>query len=209
MSAINCPANSAKCNTINNCYLPTTNSPNEYTGLAAINVNNAQDWRVYYYDDEGNLSELAGNSSGFDIGLPIGGLALNSSSIAAVNVNSTHNINVFYVDQLTQALYTTEFQDGWTTRTSPLSTSLLSLTETAYPVSSQRVTSWNPTSGLGAAYSHGQDQLHVYYTGLDLGIYEFLGGYTSLKNKTWLAQPGRNHIWAEADYVGADIAAVG
>ena len=122
MSAVTCPTGSANCNTINNCYLPTTNSPNEYTGLAAVNVDNAQDWRVYYYDDEGNLSELAGNSSGFDMGNPIGGLALNSSGIAAVNVNSTtNNINVFYVDQLTEALYTTEFQGEWTTRTSPLS----------------------------------------------------------------------------------------
>ncbi|PMD46119.1 hypothetical protein L207DRAFT_206113 [Hyaloscypha variabilis F] len=195
MSAVTCPTGSANCNTINNCYLPTTNSPNEYTGLAAVNVDNAQDWRVYYYDDEGNLSELAGNSSGFDMGNPIGGLALNSSGIAAVNINSTtNNINVFYVDQLTEALYTTEFNGAWTT---------------PYPLSPERVTTWNPTSGLGAAYSPGQDQLHVYYTGLDLGIYEFLGGYASLKNKTWLAQPGRNHIWAEADYVGADITAVG
>jgi hypothetical protein len=119
MSAVTCPTGSANCNTINNCYLPTTNSPNEYTGLAAVNVDNAQDWRVYYYDDEGNLSELAGNSSGFDMGNPIGGLALNSSGIAAVNINSTtNNINVFYVDQLTEALYTTEFNGAWTTRTS-------------------------------------------------------------------------------------------
>jgi hypothetical protein len=79
----------------------------------------------------------------------------------------------------------------------------------AITVSPDRVNSWNPTSGLSAAYSLGQDQLHVYYTGLDQGIYEFLGGFVSNKNKTWLAQPGRNHIWATADYVGADITAVG
>jgi hypothetical protein len=53
------------------------------------------------------------------MGNPIGGLALNSSGIAAVNINSTtNNINVFYVDQLTEALYTTEFNGAWTTRTS-------------------------------------------------------------------------------------------
>jgi hypothetical protein len=74
MSSITCPANSANCNTINNCYLPTTTAPNEYTGLAAVNVNNTQDWRVYYYDENGYLSELAGNSSGFNMGTPIGGV---------------------------------------------------------------------------------------------------------------------------------------
>jgi hypothetical protein len=121
MSAIACPAGSTNCNTINNCYIPTYNRPNEYTGLAAVTVNNTQDWRVYYYDEEGYLSELAGNSSGFDMGTPIGGLALNSSDIAAVNVNSTtNNINLFYVDQLTEALFTMEFTDSWTTRMIPL-----------------------------------------------------------------------------------------
>jgi hypothetical protein len=76
-------------------------------------------------------------------------------------------------------------------------------------VSDERVTSWNPHSGLGAAYSSGQDQLHVYYTGLDSGVYEFLGNNASSTDTEWDSQPGRNHIWAEADYAGADIAAVG
>jgi hypothetical protein len=51
----------------------------------------------------------------------IGGSALNSSDIAAVNVNSTaNNVNVFYVDQLTKALFTLEFSDGaWTDRMPP------------------------------------------------------------------------------------------
>jgi CDP-diacylglycerol pyrophosphatase len=80
---------------------------------------------------------------------------------------------------------------------------------TGETVSNARVISWNPNSGLGAAYSSGQDQLHVYYSGLDLGVYEFLGNNASSTNTTWNSQPGRNHIWAEADYVGADIAAVG
>jgi len=121
MSAIPCPANSASCNTINNCYLPTTNAPNEYTGLATVNVSGSQDWRVYYYDEADLLSEIVGNSSSFDMGNLIGGSALNSSDIAAVNVNSTaNNVNVFYVDQLTKALFTLEFSDGaWTDRMPP------------------------------------------------------------------------------------------
>jgi hypothetical protein len=72
------------------------------------------------------------------------------------------------------------------------------------------IPSWNPLSGLGAAYSASQDQLHVYYTGVDLGIYEFLGSNASrTTNTTWAPSPGRNHVWAEADYIGADISAVG
>lgn len=47
------------------------------------------------------------------------------------------------------------------------------------------------------------------YTGLDLGVYEFLGLNASTTNTAWNSQPGRNHIWAQADYIGADIAAVG
>jgi len=196
MSVITCPPNSASCNTIDNCYIPTTSAPNEYTGLAAVNINDAQDWRVYFYDEAGILSEIAGNSSGFDMGTPFGGSALNSSGIAAVNVNSTtNNINVFYVDQLTEALFTTEFTDGaWTLPTT---------------VSPDRVVSWNPTSGLAAAYSNSTDQIHVYYTGIDSGVYEFLGSNASTTNTTYAAQPGRNHIWATADYPGADISAVG
>jgi hypothetical protein len=117
MASITCPANSVDCNTVSNSYLPTMAAPHEYTGLAAINVGKAQDWRVYYYDEGGNVSEMAGNSSGFDMGTPIGGLALNGSDIAAVNINSTTNdINLFYVDQLTEALFTMEFKGAWTTR---------------------------------------------------------------------------------------------
>jgi hypothetical protein len=60
---------------------------------------------------------MAGNSSGFDMGTPVGGLALNSSDIAAANINTTtNNINLFYVDQLTEALFTMEFKGAWTTR---------------------------------------------------------------------------------------------
>jgi hypothetical protein len=117
MASITCPANSVDCNMIGNSYLPTMVAANENTGLAAVNVGNGQDWRVYYYDEEGYVSEMAGNSSGFNFGTAIGGLALNGSDITAVNINSTTNeINLFYVDQLTEALFTMEFTGAWTTR---------------------------------------------------------------------------------------------
>lgn len=121
MSAITCPANSASCNTINNCLLPTKIPTLVYTGLAAINVNNAQDWRVYYLDQEGAVSQLMGNGSGFDEGVKIGGTGLNTSSMAAVNYNmSTNNINLFYVDALTKNLFKMQYtgltDNGWTTR---------------------------------------------------------------------------------------------
>ena len=81
-------------------------------------MDNAQDWRVYYLDDSGLVSQLQGNSSGFDDGQAIGGAGLNGSSLAAVNVNSTtNNINLFYVDIQTQNLFTLEFTAGaWTVR---------------------------------------------------------------------------------------------
>jgi hypothetical protein len=117
MASITCPANSVVCNTISNIYLPTMVAPNENTGLAAVNVGNGQDWRVYYYDEDGYVSEMAGNSSGFNFGTAIGGLALNGSDIAAVNINSTTNdISLFYVEQLTEALFTMEFTGAWITR---------------------------------------------------------------------------------------------
>jgi hypothetical protein len=81
MASITCPADSVDCDTVSNSYLPTMVAPHEYTGLAAVNIGNGQDWRVYYYDEEGYVSEMAGNSSGFDMGTPIGGLALNSSRL--------------------------------------------------------------------------------------------------------------------------------
>lgn len=120
MSAITCPAGSANCGTINNCLLPTTVPANVYTGLTAVNVNDAQDWRVYYLDKNGAVSQLEGNASGFATGEQIGGSGLNASSLAAVNVNSTtNNINLFYVDDLTRNLFKMQFTNGaWTTRES-------------------------------------------------------------------------------------------
>ncbi|KAH7419431.1 hypothetical protein BKA64DRAFT_16398 [Cadophora sp. MPI-SDFR-AT-0126] len=197
MSAVTCSPNSDKCNTIANCYLPTQIAPSNFTGLAAVNVNKAQDWRVYYHDEDGYISELQGDNSGFNLGKPIGGSGLNASSIAAVNVNSTtNNINIFYVDDLTRALFKMQFTaDVWTKPSI---------------VSPDLIASWNPRSGLGAAYTEVQDQLHVYYTGLDAGIYEFLGsGASQTTNTSWAPQPGHNHLWAAADFVGAPISAVG
>lgn len=122
MSAITCASGSAKCNTISNCLLPTDIPANDDTGLAAVNINEDKDWRVYYHDNKGLISQLQGNESGFDTGNRIGGSGLNASSIAAVNVNSTtNNINLFYVDSTSQNLYNMQFTNGaWTTR-KPLS----------------------------------------------------------------------------------------
>ena len=66
-------------------------------------------------------------------------------------------------------------------------------------------------SGLGAAYTRTVDETHVYYTGLDSGIYEFLGSGLNTPGKTlqWVTQPEQSTIWAPADYPAADIAAVG
>lgn len=214
MSAITCSPYSDKCNTIANCYLPTQIAPSNFTGLAAVNVNKAQDWRVYYHDEDGYISELQGDNSGFNLGKTIGGQGLNASSIAAVNVNSTtNNINVFYVDGLTQALFKMQFTANyWTKRTDLLPRNVEPLANwfVASIVSNDLIDNWNPRSGLGAAYTLTQDQLHVYYTGLDSDIYEFLGSNASqTTNTSWASQPSHNHLWASADHVGAPITAVG
>ncbi|CZR56945.1 uncharacterized protein PAC_06834 [Phialocephala subalpina] len=197
MSAITCASGSAKCNTISNCLLPTDVPANDNTGLTAVNVSNQKDWRVYYHDNKGFISQLQGNESGFNTGERIGGSGLNASSIAAVNVNSTtNNVNLFYVDSSSQNLYNMQFTDGaWTT---PL------------PISASPFSTWNPLSGLGAAYSVGQDQLHVYFTGTDTSIYEYVGNNASQTTNTkWINQPSRQRIWANADYAGADVTALG
>ncbi|KAI1004487.1 hypothetical protein K3495_g3728 [Podosphaera aphanis] len=198
MSALTCAEGSAKCGTINNCRLPTTVPVSRETGLAAVNVNNSQDWRVYYHDQSGFISQLQGNASGFDTGARIGGEGLNGSDITAVNINSTtNNIHVFYTDMLTQALFTLQFENNWTT---------------PRPVSNARVNNWNPYSGLGSAYRPALDQLHVYYTGLDKGVYEFVLNGTNTSNNSntsFQPQPDGSRPWAEADYVGADITAIG
>lgn len=80
---------------------------------------------------------------------------------------------------------------------------------TARPVSSARVANWNPYSGLGSAYRPSLDQLHVYFTGLDKGVYEFVLNGTTALNSTFQPQPDGSRPWAEADYEGADISAIG
>lgn len=167
MVQLACASGSTNCATTSNSILKTTNAPHEHTGLSAVSVSNAQDWRIFYHDNSSYLSQVEGNLSGFKTGEVIGGAALNGSSIAAVNVNATtNNINVFYVDQLTQALTYQQFTGGsWTASTLSLSHTLeisrLMQSVTGETVSPERVISWNPNSGLGAAYSSGQDQLHV------------------------------------------------
>jgi DNA/RNA endonuclease YhcR with UshA esterase domain len=125
MVQLACAAGSSTCATTSNSILKTTNAPHEYTGLSAVTVSNAQDWRIFYHDNSSFLSQVEGNLSGFKSGERVGGAALNGSSIAAVNVNTTtNNINVFYVDQLTQALTYQQFTDGaWTVGTLPFQTS--------------------------------------------------------------------------------------
>ncbi|KAG9234426.1 hypothetical protein BJ875DRAFT_441313 [Amylocarpus encephaloides] len=196
MCVMACAAFATSCSTISNNLLPTTVPPSNFTGLSGVTVNEAQDWRVYYYDMNGFLSQLQGNASGFNKGEIIGGTCLNGSSIAAINVNeTTNNIVVFYVDNQSGDLYSQQFVGHWTF---------------GMPVSKEVTASWNPTSGLGAAYRETPDQLHVYYTGLDSRVYEFIGSNASLEtNTSWAAQPQTQKTWATAELVGSDITAIG
>jgi hypothetical protein len=114
-----CAAGSSACATTSNNILKTTIALHDYTGLSAVSVSNPQDWRIFYHDNSSFLCQVEGNLSGFRTGERIGSTALNGSSIAAVNVNATtNNINVFYVDQLTEALTYQQFTGGaWTVGT--------------------------------------------------------------------------------------------
>jgi len=87
------------------------------SNLAVVNVDNAQDWRIYYHNKDRNIVEMAGNSSGFNQGVTIySGTTLQGSYLSAVNVDkSTNNINVFFVDHDSKALYYTQFTDSWQT----------------------------------------------------------------------------------------------
>ncbi|KAL3426765.1 hypothetical protein PVAG01_00274 [Phlyctema vagabunda] len=193
-----CAAGSSSCSITtnkvvsNNLSIPLNND----TDLAAVTVNDAQDWRVYYQDQSGSISELMGNAAGFGTGSIIGGAGLNASSMAAVNIDSsTNNINVFFVDGTTKKLSTLQFVDGaWTL---------------PQVVSSEQAGFYNPLSGLSACYSSIPDQIHVYYTGLDRNIYEFTSNKASTVSPEWVPQPITNSTWATADYIGADVTAVG
>jgi hypothetical protein len=112
---------STKRTTISNLILSTEIPSHFNTGLSAVIIRNVEDWCIYYFNEARLISELAGNLPGFDSDTPIGGMALHESSIAAVNVSSiTNNVNVFFVDQLTETLFGMHFTDGaWISRTSP------------------------------------------------------------------------------------------
>ncbi|PBP18204.1 hypothetical protein BUE80_DR011105 [Diplocarpon rosae] len=199
MSSITCAPWSDDCSTVASRPIPLGIPASNFTGLAAVNVNMAKDWRVYYTDRDGYLSEVRGDTAGFDSGKSLGGTVLNGSSIAALNINTTtNNINIFYVDSSTRALFKMQYvaEEGDWTKPSIVSSALIE--------------SWNPLSGLAASYTSKQDKLHVYYTGLDRGIYEFIGSKASQTgNTTWSPLPDHNPAWVEADTVGASIAAFG
>jgi hypothetical protein len=115
-----CPAGSSVCSNTRNTIISdkVTVPLSNQTGLAVVNVDDDQNWKVFYHDKNSMVSQLAGNSSGFDQGQIIGGRALEGSSLAATNINSkTNNINVFYVDGLSSDLYTFQFTDDeWVIR---------------------------------------------------------------------------------------------
>lgn len=117
MSALECAEGSANCETVRNFLLPTTIPALRDTGLAAVGVNSSLDWRVFYHDNLGYISQIQGNASGSNSGSRIGGQGLNGSDITAVNINSIqNNIHVFYTDMLTEALFTLQLQGNWTAR---------------------------------------------------------------------------------------------
>ncbi|CAG8978536.1 hypothetical protein HYALB_00012267 [Hymenoscyphus albidus] len=196
MCVMACGAGASVCSTFTNTILPTGTPVAKYSGLAAVTVSKAQDWRVYYHDENNFICQMEGKASGFTKGEIIGTQALNNSALGAVNVNTTtNNIVLYYIDQKSQILHTQQFTDGKWTVGSPLSTA--------------RVKSWNPLSGIGATYSSGHNQLHVYYTGLDSLIYEFTGSNASSTKTNYSTQPSPQREWSASDIVGGAVTAVG
>lgn len=212
MCVMACATGASVCSTFSNNILPTGVPIHKFSGLAAVTVSDAQDWRVYYHDENSFLCQMEGKASGFTKGAIIGGTALNNSAIEAVNVNSTtNNIVLYYVDQGSQNMFTQQFTGVWTTGELPsksFSICKVANINTGVALSTARIKSWNPLSGIGAAFSSTQNQLHVYYTGLDSLIYEFVGSNAST-TKSYSAQPSNQREWTNADIVGGAITAVG
>lgn len=80
----------------------------------------------------------------------------------------------------------------------------------ASAISAKGFDSWTPLTGLAACYTLIQDQLHLFYSGADKGVYEFLGSKASTEIGTeWAALPAKNSFRFKADVPGAPISAVG
>jgi len=175
------------------------------TGLAAVNVDHAQDWRIYYQNTNRNIVEMAGNTSGFNKGVTIySGKTLPGSALTAVNVEvAQNNINVFFVDNDSNALFYTQFTDSWQTGMffnfthwhgfSPQFRSLI--LRAALPITADVVANWNPTSSLASAFDPILDQIRLYYVGTNSKISEYTGSNASSTKTTWLVQPGTNEKW--------------
>lgn len=106
---------SADCKTVSNAVVSTTAAFSE-TSLAAVNVGHARDWRIYYQSENHNIIELVGNGSGFSSTIIYSGTTLPGSTLTAVNVDRfENNINVFFVDFDSKALFYTQFTEAWQT----------------------------------------------------------------------------------------------
>jgi hypothetical protein len=86
---------------------------NPSSSIAAIYMDAAWGWRVYYQTTSGTIQELVGGKSwntGTTLGSGIAGTAITVAMISAPN------LNVFYLDSSTDSLYFMAYTSGWSAR---------------------------------------------------------------------------------------------
>jgi hypothetical protein len=90
---------------------------NPSSSLAAIYMDAAYGWRVYYQTTSSKIQELVGFSGSWNTGTTLGsGL---SGTAITVSMISVPNLNVFYIDSSTTSLYFMAFTSSWSARLSP------------------------------------------------------------------------------------------
>ena len=88
---------------------------NPSSSLAAIYMDAAYGWRVYYQTTSGSIQELVGGN-GWNTGTTLGsGLSGTAITVAMISVP---NLNVFYIDASTDSLYFMAFTSSWSARSS-------------------------------------------------------------------------------------------
>jgi Fungal fucose-specific lectin len=88
---------------------------NPSSSLAAIYMDAAYGWRVYYQTTSRSIQELVGGN-GWNTGTTLGsGLSGTAITVAMISVP---NLNLFYIDSSSGSLYFMAFTGSWSARSS-------------------------------------------------------------------------------------------
>jgi hypothetical protein len=89
---------------------------NPSSSLAAIRMDAAYGWRVYYQTTSSKIQELVGFGGGWNTGTTLSsGLSGTAITVAMISVP---NLNVFYIESSTDSLYFMAFTSSWSARSS-------------------------------------------------------------------------------------------